>query len=183
MRSLWGGHLEWMGRNARFWGEHWKAACHRGLSLLARAPRNAGLPCPGMRGPAADAQPIPAVRLHILPRCALRAAHDPLLQWAHPGHPPALPICESLALPAAPGDKGGGITGPRLPLPPAPSREGPEPRPHSLPSSPAPPGTFHGLVGSVSKHRLFLAGLGTCPLHKPHPASPFLSSPLGWRRG
>ena len=37
MRSVWGGHLEWMGRNARFWGEHWKAACRRGLSLLARA--------------------------------------------------------------------------------------------------------------------------------------------------
>lgn len=35
MRSVWGRHLEWMGRNARFWGEHWKTACCRGRGLLA----------------------------------------------------------------------------------------------------------------------------------------------------
>ena len=42
-----------------------------------------------------------------------------------------------------------------------------------------PPGTCPGLVGSISKQtgRLFLAGLGTCLHHEPHPASPFSSSP------
>lgn len=61
-----------------------------------------------------------------------------------------------------------------------PSKEGPEPKAHSLPSCPAPPGTCPGLVGSVSKptRRPFLAGLGSCLLHKPHPASLFPSSPL-----
>lgn len=75
---------------------------------------------------------------------------------------------------------GRGPTGPRVLFPPTPSREGPEPKAYSLPSCPAPPGTCPGLIGSVSKptRRPFLAGLGTCLLHEPHPASPFPSSLL-----
>lgn len=77
---------------------------------------------------------------------------------------------------------GRGACHPKVPFPSTPSREGPEPEAHNLPSCPAPPGTCPGLVGSVSKptRRPFLAGLGTCLLHMPHPASPF---PRLWRVG